>query len=48
MARYKEMVRHVLSELSFVDFDSEKIKVLLRAAIRKQGGFLTRSKGNVY
>lgn len=35
MGRYKEMIQHVLCELSFVDFDSEKIKALLRAKIRK-------------
>ncbi|WP_241694058.1 hypothetical protein [Enterococcus faecium] len=35
MDRYEEMIRHVLSELSFVDFDAEKIKALLRAEMRK-------------
>ncbi|EGP4956107.1 hypothetical protein HQ884_11275 [Enterococcus faecium] len=35
MDRYEEMIRHVLSELSFVDFDTEKIKALLRAEMRK-------------
>lgn len=33
--RYEEMIRHVLSELAFVDFKSEKVKALLKAELRK-------------
>ncbi|EPH96776.1 hypothetical protein D920_01940 [Enterococcus faecalis 13-SD-W-01] len=33
--RYEEMIRHILGEMTFVDFESKKIKTLLRAEMRK-------------
>lgn len=33
--RYEEMIRHILGEMTFVDFESNKIKTLLRAEMRK-------------
>jgi hypothetical protein len=33
--RYEEMIHHVLNELSFVDFESQKVKALLKAEMRK-------------
>ncbi|MFN6834439.1 hypothetical protein [Enterococcus hirae] len=35
LSRYEEMIHHVLSELSFVDCQSNKIKKLLQAEMRK-------------
>ncbi|KAA9178922.1 hypothetical protein F6X86_06705 [Enterococcus durans] len=33
--RYEEMIRHILGEMTFADFESKKIKTMLRAEMRK-------------
>lgn len=33
--RYEEMIRHILGEMTFADFESKKIKTMLRTEMRK-------------